>query len=130
MTDATRRLRTGDVVRLLRTGSIVMVPERRQPRQPVDLRGELLLSDRVETVRVLDLGGGGACIEVEAPNRLPDTPFRMRLGGELVEASLAWRNCARAGVKFDPQRTEGAADSPVSRGSERKPLSNGAVAGR
>ena len=74
--------------------------------------------------------GRTTCIEVEAPNRLPDTPFRMRLGGELVEASLAWRNCARAGVKFDPQRTEGAADSPVSRGTERKPLSNGAVAGR
>jgi acyl dehydratase len=36
----------------------------------------------------------------------------MRFGGEIAQASLAWRNCARAGVKFDTVRFIKPVDAP------------------
>ncbi|MFY9340868.1 MAG: PEP/pyruvate-binding domain-containing protein [Planctomycetota bacterium] len=98
---ATRRLRTGDVVCLRRDGIVVLVPERRRPRQPVDVAGELRLGARSQAIRVRDLGVDGALIEVGNPAELPDTPFELHFGGEAHAASVVWRNCTRAGVKFD-----------------------------
>jgi len=101
---ATRRLRTGDVVCLKRNGVVELVPERRQPRPRVELLGELRAGGQRLAVRVRDLSAGGACIEIKDPRLLPDGAFEMRFGGEIAQASLAWRNCARAGVKFDTVR--------------------------
>jgi phosphohistidine swiveling domain-containing protein len=109
---ATRRLRTGDIVCLKRNGVVEMVPERRQPRPHVDLLGELRVSGQRLAVRVRDLSSGGACIEIKDPRQLPEGPFEMRFGGEIAQASLAWRNCARAGVKFDTVRFIKPVDAP------------------
>ncbi|HEX6811787.1 MAG TPA: YidC/Oxa1 family membrane protein insertase [Planctomycetota bacterium] len=101
---ATRRLRTGDIVKLKRSGAIELIAERRRPRPHVELLGELRFGGLRHPVRVRDLGPGGACIEIKDPRLLPDGSFEMRFGGEVHQASLAWRNCKRAGVKFDTQR--------------------------
>ncbi|MEO6594661.1 MAG: PEP/pyruvate-binding domain-containing protein [Planctomycetota bacterium] len=116
--DATRQLRSGDVVRLGRDGSIVLIPERRRQRQTVDLPAELHFADRVHMARIHDVSTGGACIEVAHPASLPAEAFEMRIGDEVVQASLAWRNCRRAGVKFDTVSPTVANMDPVS-GAER-----------
>lgn len=102
--DATRRLRTGDIVRLQRDGSVVLVPERRRPRRQVSVPIELRHGNRTTPARLLDLGDGGACVQMDQPDHVPEAGLRLQWGDQAVEASLAWRNCTRIGVKFDTSR--------------------------
>lgn len=117
--DATRRLRTGDVVRLQRDGVVVLVPERRRPRRAVDLPGRLSVGERRESVRLLDLGDAGACIEVVAAEQLPETPFELTFADRTVVAALAWRNCTRAGVVFRDDRAAALAASRIAENPRR-----------
>jgi len=127
---ATRRLRTGDVVCLKRNGVVELVPERRQPRPQVDLLGELRVAGQRLAVHVRDLSAGGACIEIKDPRQLPDGAFEMRFGSEIAQASLAWRNCARAGVKFDTVRFLKPVDAPENAEALRASLRGRLTSGR
>jgi phosphohistidine swiveling domain-containing protein len=111
---ATQRLRTGDVVRLRRDGIVELVPERRRPRAPVDVEGELRAGTWSRPVRVRDLGDDGALIEVRNPSELPEGAFELRFRDEVRSASVVWRNCTRAGVRFDSAVVLPRATTPVS----------------
>jgi rifampicin phosphotransferase len=100
---ATQALKTGELVRLRRDGGIERLEERRRPRRPVDLEVDMIAADSRSSIRIRDLGRGGAGIEVADASALPTSRFQVHLGGELVEASVAWRNCTRAGIRFESE---------------------------
>lgn len=96
--DACSELRTGELVTLRRDGTIERIADRRRPRREVDLTAELLHAGRREPVRIRDLGDDGAGIEVADAAALPRERFRLLFADGLYEATVAWRNCRRAGV--------------------------------
>ncbi len=98
---ATQALQTGELVRLRRDGGIDRLEERRRPRRLVDLEVEMVVADRRSSIRIRDLGLGGAGIEVADASVLPASRFQLHLDGEVLEASVAWRNCTRAGIRFE-----------------------------
>ncbi|MCB9885865.1 MAG: YidC/Oxa1 family membrane protein insertase [Planctomycetes bacterium] len=93
-------LRTGELVRLRHDGVIERVAERRQPRRSVDLPATLVLGETRCSIRLTDVGPGGAGILVANPAALPEGTFRLEVGQEVVESAVAWRNCTRAGIRF------------------------------
>ncbi len=122
--DATRHLRTGDLVRLCRDGRIERIGDRRRPRQRTDLPAELGHAGAWRAVRIRDLGVAGAMIEVEDPASLPEGTFQLRFEGAVFDAALAWRNCTRAGVKFDSRDGAEGAVPPESGSAEVDRLSS------
>ncbi len=128
--DATRRLTTGDVVCLRRNGVVELVPERRRPRQPVDLTGELRLGDWQHPVRIRNVSAQGAQIEIDNPSALPTAAFELHVGAEVRRASVAWRNCTRAGVKFATASPLALVSSPEIDRPAREVLSARSAIGR
>ena len=99
---AVSRLRDGDIVRLTRQGVVEMVANRRRVARPlVDVAASLRLGNEVVAARLLDLNEGGAAIRWEQSGPPTTQRFGMEVGGVEVEASLAWTNCTRFGVRFD-----------------------------
>ena len=93
-------LRTGELVRLRHDGGIERVAERRRPRRPVDIPATLVLGETRCSIRLTDVGPGGAGILVSNPASLPEGTFRLEVGHDAVESTVAWRNCTRAGITF------------------------------
>ena len=99
---ATARLRDGDVVKLTREGVVERVADRRRaPRPAVDVAARLRLGDQTVAARLLDLNQGGAAVRWEHAGPPKEKRFDLEVGGVLLEASLAWTNCTRFGVRFD-----------------------------
>lgn len=99
---ATARLRDGDVVKLTREGVIERVADRRRaPRPTVDVSVRLRLGAETVAARLLDLNQGGAAVRWEQSGPPRTSRFELEVGGVLLEASLAWTNCTRFGVRFD-----------------------------
>ncbi|MBL8753315.1 MAG: YidC/Oxa1 family membrane protein insertase [Planctomycetes bacterium] len=111
---ATSSLRTGELVRLGRDGRVERIADRRRPREAVDLPAQLGRGDAWREVRIRDLGVAGALVEVDDPASLPDGAFQLRFRGEVRDATMAWRNCTRAGVKFDSVGVPDDANAPDS----------------
>lgn len=100
---ATARLRDGDLVRLCRDGVVERVAERRQAaRQEVRLPVQIRCGDRLAGGLLLDLASGGAALAWEGGGPPASRQLSLRLDGVEVPASLAWTNCTRFGVRFDP----------------------------
>jgi len=72
-----------------------------RPSGLVSKTGKLILDPKAPAVdcKVVDLSGGGACLELLAPARLPRR-FMVVHGGTRKHCSLVWQKDLRFGVTF------------------------------
>lgn len=106
---AERRLRIEqELMRLLQPGTTV-AEKRRSVRVPCNIGGRLRTRDGQLPVTIINLGGGGACIELDRPPPLDDDvelEFLMGpgSGGEIISrfGQVVWVNGRYAGIAFEP----------------------------